>query len=167
MRSSVNLRRVGIPPGIGGGSSSARSGCCLARRRNRNSANPGLTASSTVCTSLTMSGCSSRYCSITSRSGIRALRINQAIGRSAESAVLITGSSASSGYSGTCWRRLLTFSNAFSMFVPTLNSSVICPLESMHSEIILVTPSTLCSCSSCSWMISLSISLGLAPGHRV
>ena len=42
--------------------------------------------------------------------------------------------------------------------VPTANSSVICPRESMLSEDIFCKPSTLCSCSSCGWMISLSIS---------
>ena len=76
--------------------------------------------------------------------------MNQAIGRSDALLVEITGSSASSGYSGTCCSRLLTFSSASSMLVPTRNSSVIRPIESIDSLVIFVTPSTLCSCSSCS-----------------
>jgi hypothetical protein len=97
----------------------------------------------------------------------RALRINQAIGRSAALEALITGSSASIGYSATCCRRLLTFSSDSSMSVPTLNSRAMIPAESWLSEVIFVSPSTLCRNSSCSRTISRSISCGLAPGQRV
>ena len=93
--------------------------------------------------------------------------MSQAIGRSDELAVVMTGSSASSGYSLTCWRRLLTLSSALLMSVPTTNSSVRRARESMHSPVILRMPSTPLSCSSCSWTISRSTSCGLAPGHSV
>ena len=93
--------------------------------------------------------------------------MNQAIGRSDAFDVLITGRSASTGYSRTCCRRALTVVMAASRLVPIANSSVIVPRESVLSLDILVTPSTPLSCSSCSSMISFSISCGLAPGQTV
>ena len=53
------------------------------------------------------------------------------------------------------------------MSVPTPNSIVMMPRESMLCDESFVTPSTLVSCSSCSITISCSTSCGLAPGQLV
>ncbi len=53
------------------------------------------------------------------------------------------------------------------MSVPTARVSVICPCPSLDELSILMTPSRVLSCSSCSWTISRSTSTGLAPGQRV
>ena len=90
--------------------------------------------------------------------GNRWLRMNQAIGWFSLFAVLMTGLSASIGYSRTCCRRAFTVVMAASRSVPTANSSVIMPRESELSLDILVRPSTPLSCSSCSSTISFSIS---------
>ncbi len=149
------------------GSSSSISGNSRDSSRSRSRPNPTLCVSRMRWMWSASRGCWSWNSASCLSSGRRALRMNQAIGRSEELAVEMTGWSASSGYSRTCCSRLLTFSKASSMSVPTRNSSVIRDCESELSELIFESPSTLLSCSSCSSVISRSISWGLAPGQRV
>ena len=163
--SSSAIRRM-VSTSMSAGLKASSSGCAATSLRSRKRARSGVRAVVTRSRSAARAGWAALAARIFSASGGACPRTSQATGRSFALAVRITGLSASIGQSRTCCTRVLTFTSACDMSVPTANSSSIVPSESLESLDSFTSPSTLRSCSSRGCTSSRSISCGLAPTQR-